>query len=181
MLLIVIFIMGPNTNNILVKISFTRKCISKYRLQMFDHIVQVTMSTITKPGLWANVFRTASWHGNIFRVTGPLWGEFIGDRWFPSPRKQQPRLWCFLWYEPKETFEQTVGVLVISDATRRPCGVTVMVEEMSDPFGFTTYRDRHFMNIKKKGKYDLMSICEGPNTLKSKQNSDIFRRMHFFE
>ena len=95
MLLIVNLIMGPNTNNILVKISFTRKCISKYRLQMFDHIVQVTMSTITKPGLWANVFRTASWHGNIFRVTGPLWGEFIGDRWFPSPRKQQPRLWCF--------------------------------------------------------------------------------------
>ena len=25
-----------------------------------------------------------SWNGNIFRVAGPLWGEFTGHRWIPS-------------------------------------------------------------------------------------------------
>ena len=28
----------------------------------------------------------ASSNGNIFRVTGPLWGESTGHRWFPSQR-----------------------------------------------------------------------------------------------
>ena len=27
-----------------------------------------------------------SWNGNIFRVTGPLCGEFTGHRWIPSQR-----------------------------------------------------------------------------------------------
>ena len=24
-----------------------------------------------------------SWHGNVFRITGPLWEEFNGHRWIP--------------------------------------------------------------------------------------------------
>ena len=34
----------------------------------------------------------ASPNGNIFRVTGPLWGESIGDRWIPL---QRPVTWTF--------------------------------------------------------------------------------------
>ena len=37
----------------------------------------------------------ASSNGNIFRVTGPLWGESIGDRWIPLTNASDADLWCF--------------------------------------------------------------------------------------
>ena len=40
-------------------------------------------------------------NGNIFRVTGPLCGEFTGDRWIPRTKASDAELWCFLWFEPK--------------------------------------------------------------------------------
>ena len=46
----------------------------------------------------------ASSNGNSFRVTGPLWGEFTGDRWIPLPKANNAELWCFL----KSATEQTV-------------------------------------------------------------------------
>ena len=33
---------------------------------------------------------------NIFRVTGPLWGEFTGHRWIPLTKASNAELWCFL-------------------------------------------------------------------------------------
>ena len=32
---------------------------------------------------------------NIFRVTGPLCGEFIGHRWIPRTKASDVQLWCF--------------------------------------------------------------------------------------
>ena len=37
-------------------------------------------------------------HGNIFRVTGPLFGEFTGHRWIPSTKANDAEHWCFLWF-----------------------------------------------------------------------------------
>ena len=34
---------------------------------------------------------------NIFRVTGPLCGEFTGHRWIPPTKASDAELWCFLW------------------------------------------------------------------------------------
>ena len=34
-------------------------------------------------------------NGNIFRVTGPLWRESIGDRWFPSQGPVTPSFGVF--------------------------------------------------------------------------------------
>ena len=36
-------------------------------------------------------------HGNIFRVTGPLCGEFTGDRWIPLTKASDAdaELWFF--------------------------------------------------------------------------------------
>ena len=34
-------------------------------------------------------------NGNIFRVTGPLCGEFIGHRWIPLTKASDAELWCF--------------------------------------------------------------------------------------
>ena len=36
-------------------------------------------------------------NGNIFRVTGPLCGEFTGHRWIPHAKGSDAELWCFLW------------------------------------------------------------------------------------
>ena len=38
--------------------------------------------------------------GNIFRVTGPLCGEFTGHRWIPLTKASDVGLWCFLWSAP---------------------------------------------------------------------------------
>ena len=42
-------------------------------------------------------YRMTSSNGNIFRVTGPLCGEFTGPRWIPRTKVSDAELWCFLW------------------------------------------------------------------------------------
>ena len=37
-------------------------------------------------------------NGNIFRVTGHLYGESTGHRWIPHRKASDAELWCFLWY-----------------------------------------------------------------------------------
>ena len=39
-------------------------------------------------------------NANIFRVTGPLCGEFTGHRWIPRTKASDAELWCFLWSAP---------------------------------------------------------------------------------
>ena len=36
-------------------------------------------------------------NGNIFRVTGPLWGESTGHRWIPLTKTSDAELWCLFW------------------------------------------------------------------------------------
>ena len=43
--------------------------------------------------------------GSIFRVTGPLCGEFPAHRWIPLTKASDAEIWCFLW----STSEQTNG------------------------------------------------------------------------
>ena len=53
---------------------------------------------------------------NNFRVTGPLCGEFTGDRWIPLTKASDVELWCFPWSAPEQTFELTIETPVIWDA-----------------------------------------------------------------
>ena len=39
-------------------------------------------------------------NGSIFRVIGPLCGEFTGDRWIPLTKAVDTELWSFLWSVP---------------------------------------------------------------------------------
>ena len=39
-------------------------------------------------------------NGNIFRVAGPLYGEFTDHRWIPRTKTSDTELWCFLWSVP---------------------------------------------------------------------------------
>ena len=41
------------------------------------------------------IFKMTSWNGNIFRVTGPLCGEFTGHLWIPLTKASDAELWCF--------------------------------------------------------------------------------------
>ena len=43
-----------------------------------------------------------SLNGNLFRVTGPLWGESTGHRWIPLTKTSDAELWCFLWSPPEK-------------------------------------------------------------------------------
>ena len=55
-------------------------------------------------------------NGNIFRVTGPLWGESIDHRWIPLTKSGDVER-CFLWSAHEQTVEQTIETLVIWDAS----------------------------------------------------------------
>ena len=46
-------------------------------------------------------FTMTSSNGNIFRVTGHLYGEFTGQRWIPHTKASNVEFWCFLWSAPE--------------------------------------------------------------------------------
>ena len=48
-------------------------------------------------------------NGNIFRVTGPLWGKFTGHWWSSLTKVSDAELWCFLWSVSEHTVEQTIN------------------------------------------------------------------------
>ena len=55
------------------------------------------------------VMMTSS-NGNIFRVTGPLCGEFPGHRWIPRTKASDTEFWFFLWSAPeKRLSKQSLG------------------------------------------------------------------------
>ena len=66
-------------------------------------------------------------NGSIFRVTGPLCGEFTGLRWIPRTKASDPELWCFLWSEPNLTAEHTFARLVDLRRYRAHYDVIVML------------------------------------------------------
>ena len=48
----------------------------------------------------ATIVMMTSSNGNIFRITGPLCGEFTGPWWIPLTKDSDVELWCFLWSAP---------------------------------------------------------------------------------
>ena len=52
-------------------------------------------------------------NGNIVRAAGPLCGESTGHEWIPLTKARDAVLWCFIWWAPEQTAEQTVEMLVI--------------------------------------------------------------------
>ena len=67
--------------------------------------------------MWSHcglMFTTSN--GNISHITGPLWGEYTGQRWIPLTKANYAELWCFLWSAHEETVEQTIETPVICDA-----------------------------------------------------------------
>ena len=44
---------------------------------------------------WANMMTSSN--GDIFRITGHLYGVFTIPRWIPHTKASDTELWCFLW------------------------------------------------------------------------------------
>ena len=74
---------------------------SKYIVVLFN-LLHVWVASVMRPT--ASPMMTSS-NGNIFRVTGPLWGEFTGHRWIPLTKASDVELWCFLWSALEQTVE----------------------------------------------------------------------------
>ena len=53
---------------------------------------------------------------NVFRVADPLLGESTGHWWIPLTKASDAELWCFVWYAPVQTVQQTIETPVIWDA-----------------------------------------------------------------
>ena len=52
-------------------------------------------------GEFGETLMMTSSNGNIFRVIGPLCGEFTGPRWIPHTKASDAELWCLLWSAPE--------------------------------------------------------------------------------
>ena len=63
---------------------------------------------------WESMMMSSN--GNIFFITGPLWGESTSHWWIPLTNASDTELWHFLWSVSEQTVEQTIGTLVIWDA-----------------------------------------------------------------
>ena len=94
------------------RLSWTCKLTRKW-IQLPTSPLCSTVATSTLGGIQLARWRHSN--GNIFRVTGPLWGESTGHRWIPLTKASDAGLWCFLWSAPKQTLEQTTKTPIIWD------------------------------------------------------------------
>ena len=62
-------------------------------------VLQMAISNVSQGSAsfarFSKVSMMTSSNGNIFRVTGPLCGEFTGLRWIPHTKASDAELWCF--------------------------------------------------------------------------------------
>ena len=65
---------------------------SYYLNQLWPSLLQY--KCVTRPP-WFYIMTSSN--RNIFRVTGPLCEEFIGNRWIPLTKVSDWELWCFIW------------------------------------------------------------------------------------
>ena len=60
------------------------------------------------------IIMMTSSNGTIFRVCGPLYGEFTGHN--SLTKANDAELWGFPWSAPEQTVEQTIETPMIEDA-----------------------------------------------------------------
>ena len=65
------------------------------------HIDDISSSDMVSTLRRKTLTMMTSSNGSIFRVTGPLCGEFTGDRWISLTKASDAELWCVLWSVPE--------------------------------------------------------------------------------
>ena len=66
-------------------------------IHVFGYGIELICGLVTPDGLG---MMTPS-NRNIFRVTGPLWGESTGHLWFLLTKASDGEIWYFLWSAPE--------------------------------------------------------------------------------
>ena len=69
-------------------------CVSTQATYCMIRIVAVLLQTI-RPRLSSRIVCLFGPNGSIFRVTGPLWGEFTGHRWIPHTKASNAKFDVF--------------------------------------------------------------------------------------
>ena len=80
-------------------------------------------------------------NGNIFRVTGPLCGDFTHHGWIPRKKASDAEFWFFL-SAPEQIVEKTIG-----DLRRRRAHYDVTVIIVIIVVAVTIKSHAHFMDI----------------------------------
>ena len=78
-------------------------------------------------------------YGNIFSVTGPLWGEFTGHQWFPLTKASDAELWCFLSSGPNKRLSKQLRHRWFETPLRslwRNCYANNVISLVDDNTGF---------------------------------------------
>ena len=78
--------------------SLWRHCDEKFEWR--EHVISLTDNNLVSRDALMGQGMMTSLNGNIFRVTGPLCGEFTFHRWIPHTKASDAELWCFLWFAP---------------------------------------------------------------------------------
>ena len=80
---------------------------------LLPHLVLNAEYSVTTQSIpW--LFMMTSSNGNIFRVTGPLWGESTGHRWIPLTKASDAEMISCI--SPEQTVMQTIETPVIWNA-----------------------------------------------------------------
>ena len=82
-------------------------CVNMMAAVVLDYITKTQHNVIIHVSMDVYIYgyMHAWWHHQleIFRVTGPLCGEFPGHQWIPLTKASDAELWCFLWSAPEQT------------------------------------------------------------------------------
>ena len=94
----------PSTDQI-ASVTAIENCMAELRSWMIFNMLIVSDSKAGFLIVWIkqqleHVMMTSS-NVNIFRITGPLCGEFTGQRWIPLTKASDAELLCFLWSAPE--------------------------------------------------------------------------------
>ena len=87
---------------------------SRYWCTFLARIMMTGPDDVNAVGSENGIMMTSS-NGNIFRVTGPLWGDSPGQQWIPLTKASEAERWCFLWSAPQQTVQQIIKTPVIWD------------------------------------------------------------------
>ena len=98
----------------------------KYLFQNISWFLLFDGMAITSPTIVQTVHMMTSSNGNIFRVTGPLCGEFTG----PLTKASEAELWHFLWYTPDKR---------LNNLRRRRAHYDVTVMNMVNGHDYTNF------------------------------------------
>ena len=106
------------------------------------------------------------------RVTGPLWGESTGHRWFPLTKASDAGLWCFLWSPPEQAVKQTIETPVIWDAIALILTTVMTCLELSS--SVSDYKQRWILSV------IFFSSCHYSGVIRSATVSRMFAQPFFF-